>query len=126
MEANKIKTRKRKLAPLDLDQSGGNFETRITATNPSQQQNICKITKYPTSNRKQKVFEKLLLEFIVLDSVPFSTVERKGFQNLIGHLDEMITIPHRTTVSRRLVEEHQLVRFNSHKIMKHMISCDFF
>ena len=66
--------------------------------------------KYPRNHEKQKQFEKKLLEFIVLDSSPFSVVAGPGFKAMISSLDDFITIPHRRTIGRQLVDQYLLVR----------------
>lgn len=68
-----------------------------------------KTPKYPRNHEKQKTFETKVLEFIVLDSAPFSIVAGSGFKDMIKTLDEKISIPHRITISRQLVNMYEMV-----------------
>jgi Hermes transposase DNA-binding domain len=75
---------------------------------------------YPKTHRVQAGFERRVLQYVVLDSAPFSTVEGYGFKRLIKFLDERVKIPSARTLGRYLQEEYVKVGFVPHKIV-----CDY-
>jgi hypothetical protein len=74
--------------------------------------------RYEKSHQSQILFEKRLLEFVVLDGIPFDVTGKIGFQRLINSLDPKLSIPSRRTLMRRLGKEFQLVTlFSIYKII---------
>lgn len=57
---------------------------------------------YSLNHPQQKLFDKKLLSWIVIDSLPFDTPKGIGFQNLVKHFDPRLRIAHPTTIKRRM------------------------
>jgi hypothetical protein len=64
---------------------------------------------YPIGHEQQIRFENNLVNFIVLDSMPFDTPERVGFNLLMQGLDDKLTIPSRRTVGRQIDTKYEKV-----------------
>jgi len=69
--------------------------------------------KYPRDHPRQVEFNEVLTRAIVLDSLPFQTVDRSGFKTLIQFLDKHLTIPVRNTVVARIEKKYAQVSPNS-------------
>lgn len=61
-----------------------------------------KLTTYKKDDPKQKKFDKMLLKFMVKDTMPFSVTDNTGFKNLVHTLDPKINIQSRRTIVRNL------------------------
>ncbi len=59
------------------------------------------VDSYPRNHPTQKVFDKNLETFVVMDCQPFSVASGIGFQTMIHRFDKRIHIPHPTTIERR-------------------------
>lgn len=65
--------------------------------------------RYPKSHEKQKRFEDALLDFIIMDSMPFSTVHGVGFNNLITTVDHKLAVPSPRTLGRAMDVKYEKV-----------------
>jgi len=65
---------------------------------------------YAANDPRQLKFEKNLMNFIFLDSAPFSITENLGFNLMIEGLDPRLTIPSRRTVGRKLNAQYEQAR----------------
>ena len=78
---------------------------------PSMADYVKPTEKYSSSDKKQIRFNKGILDFLVMDSMPFSLVQKKGFKELIQKVDPKLTVPHRRTMDRKLDVAFQEVYF---------------
>lgn len=65
---------------------------------------------YKSADPVQKKFEKTLLEFIVLDGMPFDVTQGEGFRQMIWNLDKKLRVPCPKTMMTYLDKQYDLVR----------------
>lgn len=68
-----------------------------------------KVPKYDRNDPKQKHFEKNLLTYVLVDTVPFSAVQGDGFKVLVNSMDPKLIVPHPTTLRRQVFDEYDKV-----------------
>lgn len=88
------------------------IDSNISISNITAKRNIHKkqktlhdFTNTPLNVQQQKLYNNLVINFIVKDLQPFSVVEDEGFKDLISGLNPSYKLPSRTTCSRTLLNE---------------------
>lgn len=79
------------------------------------------VKKYDENSIKQKVFRKHCLDWMIIDGVPLSSTEKKGFRQLMFSVDDRLNCPSRSTMMSLLDEKHKEVRQKSYKINTNLI-----
>ena len=97
-ESNKIEKRKRPLNNNDVD-------LELEPTEPKQPKLtdfIQKMTKYKVDSAVQKKYDKLVLELLSMNFLPFNLVNSPEWRSLINFLDKRLNLKDRTTYSRQM------------------------
>lgn len=92
---NKIEAIPRANESKSNEKDGGQLELHDVIPQP------VNVDSYPRNHPAQKVFDKNLETFVVMDCQPFSVASGIGFQTMIHRFDRRIHIPHPTTIERR-------------------------
>lgn len=66
-------------------------------------------SKYARSDPAQKSFEKHLMSYVLLDTVPFNAIQGDGFKQLISSFDGKLQVPSTSTVRRHVLDEFEKV-----------------
>lgn len=71
---------------------------------------ITHVDKYPSDHALQQRFEEALVKMIVKDGLPFDSVEKEGFRDVISLLSPKLTVPCANTMKNKLSKLHHKVK----------------
>ena len=111
-ESSKVK--KRQLNNNDVDPESEPSESK----QPKLSDYIQKMTKYKADSAVQKKYDKLVLELLSMNFLPFNLVNSQEWRSLISFLDKRLNLKDRTTYSRQMKDIAREVQDKVKKMIK--------